>query len=69
MDKIQRSLEARYDDTKFLLVLRHSEKWRDDIEIHWTSGPEWQDVMSEAQLAICPMEIERPRLCLVPVRT
>jgi len=68
MTKIQQRLDGAFPNTRFLLVLKHAEKWRDDIEIHWTNGPKWYDVIDEAQLAICPMEIEIPRLCLVPKR-
>jgi len=68
MDKIQARLDKAFHETRFLLVLKKAEEWRDDIEIQWEGGPEWFKVIDEAQLAICPMEIERPRLCLVPIR-
>jgi len=69
MDKIQRKLADTFEGVRFLLVLRRAEEWRDEIEIHWTGGPEWPEVIDAAQLAICPMEIERPRLYLEPRRT
>ena len=69
LDKIQAKLADAFGGVHFLLVLKHSEEWRDDVEIHWTGGPEWPEVIDAAQLAICPMEVERPRLCLVPIRT
>jgi len=68
MDKIQSKLADAFPGVRFLLVLRHAEEWRDDIEIHWSGGPEWPAVINCAKLAVCPMEIERPRLCLVPRR-
>ena len=68
MDKIQRRIDTAFPSVSFLLVLRHAEEWRDDIEIHWKGGPEWHEVTTEAYLAVCPMEIERPRLCIEPFR-
>jgi len=71
--KILARLGKEFPGVKFSTTVEAEEDngrhYADTMTVHWVGGPVWYDVVTQAMLAICPMDTERPRLCIDTART